>query len=115
MNFSQFRMVSYSDGLVTIALEPPTAIGGWTIEFKVTKFFGGSSGLITKSCSSGYGGGQSGITVTNSGQGILQVRINAADMSGQDAGAYPFQCKRTDSGFATPTSQGYYLRLPGGV
>lgn len=112
MVFTELSLISYSDGLLTIGLQPPTAIGGWAIDCKVTKRFGGESGLIQKSCASGYGNGASGITVTNSGQGIFAVRVNEGNTSGLDPGTYAILAKRTNSGFVTPLTQGWLILLP---
>lgn len=112
MTFTEFTLVQYSDGILTIGMQPATAIGGWSLLFQVSKRFDSSSGLITKSVASGYGGGQSGITVTNSGLGQFNVRFNSVDTSGLDAGLYAFSCTRTDSGFVTPTNKGWFVLLP---
>lgn len=112
MVFTELSLIAYSDGVLTIGLQPPTAIGGWSIDFKMTKRFRGESGLIQKYCASGYGNGASGITVTNSGQGIFAVRVNEGNTSGLDPGTYAIQAKRTDSGFATSLTQGWLVLLP---
>ena len=96
------------DGLFTVGLAPPIAIGGWNIQFTLLTRFGGISGLVTKSCASGFSG-VSGITVTNSGNGTFQVSINSADTSGFNPNAYAYTVERLDTGFRTELLQGYLL------
>ena len=67
--------------MLTVTLTPPTNIGGWSIRWMAQRYFGGLSGLVTKYTASGFDG-QSGITITNSGQGVFNVQINSADSSG---------------------------------
>lgn len=112
MTFTEANLVVTSDGLLNIELQPPTAIGGWSIQFQVSDRFDSMSGSIIKSCASGYGGGQSGITVTNSGQGQFQTRIYAGETSGWNPGLYAMAATRTDSGFVTPLSKGWLTLLP---
>lgn len=113
MVFTEYiPLLAYSDGVLTIGLQPPTAIGGFSLEAKVTKRFRGESGLITKYCSSGNAAGASGITVVNSGQGIFNVSIRESNTSGIDPGTYALQVKRTDSGLATVLVQGWVVLLP---
>lgn len=108
-------MVSYryEDAVLTVGLAPPVAIGGWNIRYQVSHRFGGSSGLITKSAASGYGGGVSGITVTNSGQGIFNIAINGADTSGLEYGNYAYAIERLDSGNRSVLSEGHLQLLQG--
>ena len=113
MVFTEFSLVEFSDGILTVALSPPTAVGGWSMAFTVTNRFQGVSGLIQKTLASGYGAGQSGITVVDSGQGRFNIRIWGSDGSGQmDPGTYAMQFNRTDSGMVTPIAKGWFLRLP---
>lgn len=108
---SDIPQVQYSDGLLTISLEPPTAIGGHTIQFDVMKRFGNVSGLVRKSVSSGFNA-VSGITVTNSGEGVLQISLYESELSGTPYGNLAFQLRRMDSGMATVLSEGYIQRTP---
>lgn len=111
---ADFNLYKYEDGLLTVPLRPPAAVGGWDIRFTVTLRQGAdSSGLIVKSVASGYGGGASGISVLNSGQGVLQVTIRAQDTSGLQPGPYAFAIERLDSGSRTPLTRGFLL-LGGG-
>ncbi len=103
---------SLEDTSLTISLAPPTAIGGWSLKFQAQHRYGGISGFMTKYTASGYGGVVSGITITNSGQGILSIAINAVDTSGLDFTPYVYQLERTDSGFRTITNYGFLNILP---
>lgn len=105
--YGDFTLGQREDGSLTIPMSPPQPIGGFTLEFTVLSHFGGISGLITKSCASGFY--SSGITLVNSGQGILQISINAGDTSGWVPNAYPFVVQRLDSGFRTDLTTGYLL------
>ena len=93
-----FSINKYEDGLLTINLSPPIAIGGVDVVFRVLKRYSGESGLIVKSCGSGFGSGQSGISIIDSGQGMFQVYIASRDTSGLDTGTYVYGCSRTSSG-----------------
>src|SRR5207244_2422510 len=99
-NFSYAR---YSDGVLAVGLQAATPIGGWTIQLTVTKRFGSPniSGLINKIAASGTGGGQSGITITDSGQGRFNIRLDSGDTTNLDFGNYAGIIERTDSGFRT--------------
>lgn len=123
---ADWEMVKYTDGLLIVSMSPPQAIGGWTIRYRETIAVGGgqyqvltaaeSSGnvlrnQIEKYVASGYNGA-SGITITDSGVGILQVRVNEADVSGRPYGAYPYQLERLDSGSATVLANGFRLYRP---
>ncbi len=113
MVFTGFDLVAYADGILTIQLSPATAVGGWAAEFTVSKRFDGISGYIRKTVASGYGGGQSGITILDSGAGRFNIRIWGPDGSGlMDPGTYAMQFTRTDSGLNTPLAKGWFLRLP---
>lgn len=105
----------FEDGVLTVAMAPPVAVGGWAITFRVQKYFGGgsslASGLINKSVSSGLNGA-SGITVTNSGQGVFAIDLRSVDTSGLQFGNYAYAVERTDSGNRTVLSQGYVLLGP---
>ena len=73
--------------------------------------FGGISGFAIASVASGYNG-QSGINITNSGQGVLNITIPSLATSGIDFKNYAFAIERLDSGFRTVLSEGYVLLLP---
>ena len=108
MIVSDIAYTRMEDGVLTIGLAPPTAVGGWAAQFTVLKRFGGVSGLINKFTSSGYSN-VSGIQVTSSGNGIFGVTINSYDTSGLDPGAYVYQFSRTTSGSYDVLSEGYFL------
>ena len=108
---ANFPLTKDTDNNLDISIVPAVSIGGWSMEFEVQKNFWGSSGLILKSVSSGLNGA-SGITVTDSGQGQLRVRLNAVDSSGLAYGAYAYQLNRTNSGFQTVLSEGYISVQP---
>ena len=102
----------FQDGILNVDVEPSVAIGGWTIQFKVTGRHGFMSGAkILKSVASGYND-SSGINVTNSGNGQFQVRIFGSETSGLNYGAYAMQVERIDSGSQTVLVQGYLQVKP---
>lgn len=107
-----FTIGQGEDANITIAMAPPQAIGGWSIAFDTYLRFGGSSGLIHKTCASGFNG-VSGITVLNSGVGIFRVAIRAADISGWESRNYAYQATRTNSGSVSILTQGFLSLLPG--
>lgn len=105
-------LVKFEDGILTVALNPPTAIGGWDIEFRVQKRFGQSSGLIIKQAMSGYITGQSGITFVNSGNGTIDINVNQPDTSGLEFGNYAASVRRMNSGSRSVLSQGFLVLYP---
>ena len=105
--YADFSIGKLEDGTLTVALQPPVAIGGWQIQFTVQKHFGGISGIYTA-----YVSGInsiSGITITNSGQGIFNIALPSYWASGLDFGNYSYSVERRDSGFRTELSIGYIL------
>lgn len=111
-----FALARFDDGTLVVALEPPQPVGGWNIQYTQWKRMpqttsgGPVSGLVTKSCTSGYQAGQSGITVTNSGQGVFSVALFGTDISGTaDSGPYFYRVERLDSGYRSTLSEGYRL------
>jgi len=105
-------LAKFEDGVLTVDMNPPVNVGGWSARFLVQKRFGGLSGLIRKDVASGYGGGQSGITVVNSGQGSFNIALNGRDTSGMDLGVYSYAFERLDSGNRTVLSEGHLVLLP---
>lgn len=103
--------VKFDDGFFNVALVPAQNISGWTIEMKTTKRFGGSSGLIVKSCASGYNN-VSGIQVVNGAQGKFKVAITSLDTSGLEYGNYATEINRLDSGSHVALTQGYLSLIP---
>lgn len=106
-----FTLGVNEDGTLSIPMVPATPIGGWTIQYNMMKYFGGVSGIATKYLSSGFNGA-SGITVTNSGQGIFNVSLFASDTSGLQFGSYAYTITRTDSGSHTNICEGWRLAVP---
>ncbi len=107
-----FAMTQLEDFPHNVGVAPATPVGGWNARFQVLKRAGGTSGLIVLTCASGYGGGQSGITVTDSGAGRFQALIASRMTSGMDPGSYTFDFQRLDSGSRTVIAIGTMLLLP---
>lgn len=97
-----------SDGLLTINISPPAPVGGRSLQWSVLNQQYGISGLIQKYLSSGYNGA-SGISILNSGQGVLNIHINGSDTSGWQAGCYFHQLVATDSGLSVTMLTGNFL------
>lgn len=110
---ADFSIGQREDVVLNISMTPPTAIGGWSLQFFVQHRFGGISGLISKVSASGYGAGQSGITIGNSGQGQFSVSLQGVDTSGMEYGSYAYTAMRLNSGSQTVLSLGYLLLNPG--
>ena len=108
---ADFTFSRYEDGILSVALTSPTAIGSWDIRFRVQRHFGGLSGLIAKSMASGFNN-VSGIAVVNSGQGIFNVTLNSVDTSGLEYGNYAYSIDRFDSGNRTILTEGYVALTP---
>ena len=124
---ANFPSVQYADGSLTITLSPSRPIGNWTIQYREFKNVGGGqplilasgqgsglieTNLIEKWCGSGTGGGASGITVTDSGLGVIRVALPASETSGRDCGAYAYEVFRVDSGYLRQLDQGYRMITP---
>lgn len=107
--YKDFNLVRYEDGTLIVSMTPPIPIGGWDISFSVNKHFGMGigSGLINKYVGSGYNN-QSGINITNSGNGVFSVSIRSMDTSGVDAGSYVYSIDRVTSGNRSSLTQGYF-------
>ncbi len=95
-------------GVLTIEMTPPTPIGGWSLDFYLMKRFGSQAYLIQNSVASGFNGA-SGITITNSGAGIMNIVNQAIFMSGQQPGYYAWVLQRTNSGHQTEVAKGWRL------
>lgn len=111
MRYAEFTVARQTDITIGIGLEPPVAVGGWDVRFQVTNRFGGSSGLITKSVASGFSA-VSGITVSNSGQGVFEVNLGANDTSGLQYGNYAYEFNRQTSGNMVRLVEGFLLLVP---
>lgn len=107
--YCDFTLSKFEDGAIVVKLDPPLPIGGMQLQFMLGRRITAlpDYALVTKVAASGFGGGQSGITVTNSGQGIMSIRINRADTSGLDPGAYAGWVRRMDVGNETELWRGY--------
>ena len=109
--YVDYSLAKYEDGVLTLELQPPVAVGGWTLRYTETKRFGGLSGSVYKWAASGFNN-VSGINVVNSGQGIMKITINSPDSSGRDFGNYAFVVERVDSGHRTVLAEGYHKMGP---
>lgn len=107
-----FTIAKNEDGTLTISTAPPVAVGGWEVEFNLSKRFGSDTPYIRKSAASGYYAGQSGITVANPVQGVFNVRLNSVNTSGLEFGNYAYAFSRLNSGSRTVLSEGYMLLSP---
>lgn len=108
-----FTFIKGNDAILVIEMQPPEPIGGWSIQFLVQKRLGtNASGLVTKSIASGLAANASGIEITNSGAGVMQVAINAGDTSGWNPGNYQYKVQRMDSGSVTDLAKGCLMVLP---
>ena len=105
-----FSLARYDDGALIIGMIPPTPVGGWNIQFSLMKHLGGS-GFVNKIVTSGFNN-LSGISVTNSGQGVFNISLQSQDTSGLPYGNYPYAVERMDSGFRTTLTEGYVILLP---
>ena len=110
--YSNFSLIRYEDGILSVSLTNPTNISSWNIQFRASKRFGSCSGLIIKSADATYQNGQSGITYTNAAQGQFNIRIDSVDTSGLEFGNYAFAIERLDPGNRTDLAEGYLLILP---
>ncbi len=106
-----FQVIRAQDGIITLAMSPPIAIGGWEIEFVMAKRFGSTEPTVTKSVSSGLNN-TSGINITNSGTGVMDITLSAVNTSGLEYGNRAFWVNRLGSGVATKISEGYVLVNP---
>ena len=108
---ADFSLARYEDGNLTITMAPATPIGGWSVQLRIYKHFGGGSGLVIKNMASGFIN-VSGINIINSGQGIFNVTLNSADTSGLAYGNYVYEAVRLDSGYRSVLAEGILSILP---
>ncbi|MDE2098098.1 MAG: hypothetical protein KGL39_12665 [Patescibacteria group bacterium] len=106
-----FALGRAEDGILTVVMTPSVNISGWTIQSQVTNRAGGISGLIVKSCASGFNN-VSGINVTDGTKGVFNVTLASNDSSGLNYGNYFVQTNRLDSGSMTHLVQGFWLLTP---
>lgn len=69
----------------------PTGITGWTVYFQVRDNLGGTL-RISKST------GGNGVTLADTGKGIIEVTLAEADTTSLSVGNYVWDLKRTDAG-----------------
>ena len=110
--YSNFSLIKYEDGILSVSLTNPTNINSWNIQFSARKRFGSCTPLITKSADATYHAGQSGITYTNGPQGQFNVAIASVDTSGIGFGNLAFAIERLDVGNRTDLAEGFLLVLP---
>lgn len=103
---SDFPIVRFEDGQLTVGMTPPVDGSGWDLLFRVSPRFGSTSGWVIATSASGYSA-VSGITTMNSGQGIFRVAINSPQTSGWAPRPYAFEMARTTSGQYTVLAQGF--------
>jgi hypothetical protein len=108
---TNFSLVRLEDGVLAVQMVPSTAIGGWQIEWNLVKRLGSTTPIATRSVASGYNGA-SGITVTDSGQGMFNITINSVDTSGLNPGNYANGADRLSSGRRSALTQGFLTLLP---
>lgn len=106
-----FALGIYEDATIQVNLSPPTNISGFDLRFRLMSRFGGVSGLVVKTCASGYNN-VSGINVNNGPQGQFQIRLNSIDTSGLDTRNYSYSVERTTSGSRTILTEGFVVILP---
>lgn len=97
------------DAVIQVQMNPVVPIGGWNIEFYVTKRFLGISGLIVGSTASGYINNVSGMNIVNSGTGIFSATISGGSTSGWNPEPYAYTFTRTGSGCNTLLVEGFLL------
>lgn len=101
-----FSVSQWSDTSVTLVLNPPAPVGGLTIEMFSTPRLGGTDRVFTKSVASGFNGA-SGITILNSGEGILEIRLDVSkDYSGRNPGNYAWKARVLTSGLNVDLGDG---------
>lgn len=115
---SDFTLSRYEDVDVLVETSPPIPVGGMNLQFVMARRFGSlpyptRSGevLITKTCATGFGAGQSGISVIDSGQGVLAVSFASVETSGLRPGPYACKLFRNDPGNVTLLWEGYMVLL----
>lgn len=110
-NQQDFGLCRFEDGILTISIIPAIPVGGLDVHLTVAKHFGSTSGVILKSMASGFYN-VSGLTILNSGQGIIQANLNSPDTSGLPYGNYAFEVRCYTSGRNTDYTQGYFTVNP---
>lgn len=110
-NYIDIPLTTNEDGTYRIGIAPPIPIGGFSLQFDLMKRYGGTP-IISLYTASGLDG-TSGLTIANSGQGIVDIPIHLRSyLSGRDWGNYPYVLRRTDSGQATNFTEGVLVYQP---
>lgn len=121
---ANFYSAQFSDGLLTVTMAPPTNITNWTIWYREYRQPGGgqplilasgqNSGvldvnLIEKWIGSGYTANQSGGVILDTVNGQFRFVFPPNEVSGREAGAYPYIVQRVDSGYFQELAAGYRI------
>jgi hypothetical protein len=106
-----FALVKYEDGTLVVTMAPPLSVANWSVKAQISKRYDALSGVIIKSCASGFDE-VSGITTLNAGNGQFAVRFNSPDTSGLTPGNYAYSVQRMDSGQRTVLAEGYFVVYP---
>jgi hypothetical protein len=110
VTYADFNVAEYADGLLKLTMTPSVNVGSKGVAFNLYERVGSPTPILTRSSSSGYGGGESGITVLDSGGGVFGIRApTPEEMSGRDAGNFAYEFLFTDSGNRGPAAQGYCI------
>lgn len=104
-NFSYTR---FEDGALIYMLTPQAPIGGLSLKWCMSDRFGSEEPFVVKYLSSGLNGA-SGISVTNSGQGVFTVTLNSVDTSGLEAKNYATWAVITSSGRYKEVAKGFLV------
>lgn len=82
-----------------------------SLQFDLMKRYGGVP-IVSLYTASGLDGA-SGLTIANSGQGIVDIPLHLRSyLSGRDWGNYSYRLHRTDSGQATNLTEGVVIYQP---
>lgn len=95
----------------TLYFSGNTSVGDVSYRFQAMRRFNGVSGLIALYVSPNNNG-TSGITITNSGLGLMSFFIPALFTSGWDPGAYAYDLQETSVGSHETLQEGYLLVEP---
>ncbi len=103
--FIDFALGLSEYGNIAFALQSPTPISGWAMQFDLMRRPGGepfysaylASGMVNVS----------GITLVNGAVGTITIALPPPVMSGRDPANYSYSIRRTNSGFETDLTLGY--------
>lgn len=109
---TEYGLCRLEDGTLVVNLTPPGRIDNMTIRYLETKRFGQqTSGYVEKWYASGYNT-VSGISIINSGEGVMRITMDSVETSGREYGNYSFRVERMDSGYRTVIAEGYRMVNP---